>query len=49
MNYTASLEEHKCDEGPKKENLNPWLMTNIIMMQYQTMNTPTGWLEWDND
>lgn len=48
-NNTALLEEQECQENVKKENLNPWLMTNIIMMQYQTMNTPTGWLEWDND
>lgn len=48
-NNIALLEEQECQENVKKENLNPWLMTNIIMMQYQTMNTPTGWLEWDND
>lgn len=48
-NNIALLEEQECQENVKKENLNPWLMTNIVMMQYQTMNTPTGWLEWDND
>lgn len=49
INNVTSLEEQECNEKEQKETLNPWLMTNIIMMQYQTMNTPTGWLEWDND
>ena len=48
-NNTALLEEQECQENVKKENLNPWLMTNILMMQFQTLNTPTGWLEWDYD
>lgn len=39
--------QFNCQET--KNGFNPWLMANIEKMQYQTMNTPTGWLEWDND
>ena len=35
------------DEATKA--FNPWLMVNIQKMEYQTMNTPSGWIEWDND
>lgn len=32
-----------------KSEFNPWLMVNIERMELRTMDTPTGWLEWDND
>ena len=32
-----------------KSEFNPWLMVNIERMELRTMDTTTGWLEWDND
>ena len=32
-----------------KSEFNPWLMVNIERMELRTMDTPSGWLEWDND
>lgn len=30
-------------------DFNPWLMANIERMELHTIDTPSGWLEWDND
>lgn len=44
-------EQKEVIEGKDFEvkDLNPWLMINITAMEYQTMNSPSSWWEWDND
>lgn len=49
LNTMFVEEEKKVQTANNKSEFNPWLMVNIERMELRTMDTPTGWLEWDND